>query len=156
MLGDGPELKAVTTTQCVVSAERLMATSETSLKSLLRSVGQAAGAAVWLALAGNDQIPSDLTYICHPLNSPWPYHPVYTLHNRHPTCQCGGSMFDSTGHIHHDVLRATRFCSVLQTAPLLTGSISGAECRACLSVLLDLTCSNCVYFLCYFCASTMG
>lgn len=38
MLGDGPGLIAVTTTECVVSAERLMATSQIPLKSLLRSV----------------------------------------------------------------------------------------------------------------------
>ncbi len=39
MLGDGPGLAAVTATECVVSAERLMATSQIPLKSLLRSVG---------------------------------------------------------------------------------------------------------------------
>lgn len=39
MLGDGSGPAAVTTTECVVSAERLMATSQIPLKSLLGSVG---------------------------------------------------------------------------------------------------------------------
>lgn len=43
MLGDGPGLAAVTTTERVVSAERLMATSQIPLKSLLRSVGRPVG-----------------------------------------------------------------------------------------------------------------
>jgi len=52
MLGDGPGLLAVTTTQFVVSAESLMATSQIPLQSLGASddpwgASQAAGVAVW-------------------------------------------------------------------------------------------------------------
>lgn len=43
MLGDGPGLAAVTTAECVVSAERLMATAQIPLKSLLGSVGRPVG-----------------------------------------------------------------------------------------------------------------
>lgn len=42
MLGDGPGL-TVTTTECVVNAERLMPTSQIPLKSLLRSVSRSMG-----------------------------------------------------------------------------------------------------------------
>lgn len=38
MLRDGPELAAVTATKCVVSTERVMATSQIPLKSLLVNV----------------------------------------------------------------------------------------------------------------------
>lgn len=43
MLGDGPGRTAATTAECVVSAERLMATSRIPLKSLLGSVGRSTG-----------------------------------------------------------------------------------------------------------------
>lgn len=43
--------------------------------------------------------------------------------------------------------RATQFGSTLQTASLLSGSTSKAGSRACLIVLLDLTCSSAICFL---------